>query len=300
MKSIHRRPAVQNLLFWLIVVVLGSLLIGCANTDPGDVEVEETRVAETGTNGGSESSRQTETAELNAERLVPEIRFVIPGANYDPIRFESGQLIANEWEKLGLRVNVEVFGDFTALAAHLGEAPHDDFNAFVSGYVSRPERLDPDVLLYRPFHCSGVETGVNYQGYCSEEFDSVVEAQRTEMDVEKRQQLVNETQAILARDVPAQALYHVTEVHAYNSRLFDNVTPMMGQGLWNFWSLLSTTPVGDVTTLRVGQAWDVDTLNPFAPTGGGNIETMRLIHDMLARVAPDGSAVPWAAESWEV
>jgi peptide/nickel transport system substrate-binding protein len=248
----------------------------------------------------AEPAEAEPAAELTADRLIPEIRFVVPGANYDPIRYESGVLAANAWEQLGLQVNLEAFGDFSALAAVLQEPPHDDYHAFISGYVSRPERLDPDVLLYRPFHCSGVETGINYQGYCSEEFDEAVEAQRVEMDPESRREIVHRVQEILADDVPAVALYHVTEVHGYNSRLFSDVTPMMGQGLWNFWSLLSTTPVADQRTLRVGQAWDVDTLNPFAPTGGGNIESMRLVHDMLARVAPDGSAVPWAAESWEI
>jgi peptide/nickel transport system substrate-binding protein len=318
MKRYRSRPTIASLLLPSLVMILGILLIGCTSPQPAEVEetpeaeveesseVEAEEAAETEEPSEAEAEEETEAgepeavADLTEDRLIPEIRFVIPGANYDPIRFESGQLIADEWEKLGLSVNVEAFGDFTALAAVLGEAPHDDFNAFISGYVSRPERLDPDVLLYRPFHCSGVETGVNYQGYCHPEYDEVVEAQRSEMDVEERRQLVYEAQEMLAQDVPAQALYHVEELHAYNSRLFDNVTPMMGQGLWNFWSLLSTTPIADVTTLRVGQAWDVDTLNPFAPTGGGNIETMRLIHDMLARVAPDGTAVPWAAESWEV
>ncbi len=325
-----RRPSFARPFLFIFILFLGLMLISCSAQAPAPVS--EVTDAETSADEGAEQGSDVEEPEAEDEappeevssdeetieetpdeetmeddsstftedRLVPDIRFVIPGANYDPIRFESGQLIANEWEKLGLNVNVEAIGDFSALAAILGEDPHDDFNAFISGYVSRPERLDPDVLLYRPFHCSGVETGVNYQGYCNPDYDAVVDAQRSEMDVDTRKDLVFEAQEILAEDVPAQALYHVNEIHAYNNRLFDNVTPMMGQGLWNFWSLLSTEPTADQTTLRVGQAWDIDTLNPFAPTGGGNIETMRLIHDMLARVAPDGSAVPWAAESWEV
>lgn len=233
------------------------------------------------------------------DRRVPPIDFVIPPSSYDPIRYESGLLLANEWEKLGLTVNV-IPMDFTALAQHLQNPPHDDYNAFISGYVSRPERLDPDVLLYRPFHCAGVESGVNYQGYCSEEYTAAVEGQRSTMDEEERRALVYETQEILARDLPAIALYHVNEIAAYNNQQFENFIPMMGQGLWNVWSLLSVTPVGDQRFVRSGQAWDIDSTNPFAATGGGNIETLRLVYDLLARVRPDGTPAPWAAESWEI
>lgn len=233
------------------------------------------------------------------DRRVPPIVFAIPNASYDPIRYESGLLLANEWEDLGLRVEVLPM-DFTALTQHLQNPPHDDYHAFISGYVSRPERLDPDVLLYRPFHCSGVETGVNYQGYCSPEYDAVVEAQREEMDLERRRELVYEAQEILARDLPAIALYHIREIVTYNSDLFENPTPMMGQGLWNFWNLLSITPKTDLTFVRIGQVWDIDSTNPFAATGGGNIETLRLVYDLLARVQPDGTVTPWAAESWNI
>lgn len=230
---------------------------------------------------------------------VPPISFAIPASSYDPIRYEAALLLAREWEALGLTVNLNVL-DFTALTQVLGSPPHDDYNAFVSGYVSRPERLDPDVLLYRPFSCEGVETGVNYQGYCSEEYESVVLEQRETMDPDARRELVYEAQEILARDLPAITLYHVREISAYNGALFENAVPMMGQGLWNVWNLLSITPKTDERILRTGQAADLDTANPFASTGGANIETLRLIYDMLARVRPDGSVEPWAAEGWEI
>lgn len=232
------------------------------------------------------------------DRLIPPIQLVIPVSSYDPIRYESGLLLAREWENLGLTVNVTAL-DFTALTQHLGSPPHDDYNAFISGYVSRAERLDPDVLLYRPFSCSTVESGVNYQGYCSEAYEEVVLAQRETMNIDARRELVFEAQEILAHDLPAIALYHVREVSAYNSDLFENVTPMMGQGLWNVWNLLSITPKTDQRILATGEAWDIDTTNPFAATGGGNIETLRLVYDLLARVRPDGTVAPWAAESWE-
>lgn len=231
---------------------------------------------------------------------VPKITFIIPVASYDPIRYESGMLLSREWQKLGLDVEV-VPMDFQALSARLQTEPFEDFNAFVSGYVSRPERLDPDVLLYRPFTCAGVATGVNYQGYCSEEYDKVMTEQRSTMDQAARLKLIYQAQQILAHDLPAIALYHVKEIVAYNSDLFENPTPMMGQGLFNIWDLTSITPKTDQKILAMGKVDDLDTLNPFAPvTSGANTDMLRLIYDLLARIKPDGSVEPWAAESWEI
>jgi peptide/nickel transport system substrate-binding protein len=236
-------------------------------------------------------------SELSADRLVPEITFVFSSATHDPIRHESGLLLTEEWEKLGLRVSTQPL-DFSAYVAILQSG--EGFNAFIAGYVSRGEYLDPDILLYRPFHSSGIDTGINYFGYNNPEYDALVEEQRTEMDIEARKQLVYEAQATLAEDLPMIALYHVKDIHAYNSRLFNNVTPMMGQGLWNFWNILSITPIAEERVLRQGQVLAFETANPFADSNEGNTETFRLVFDMLARIKTDGTPTPWAAESWNV
>jgi peptide/nickel transport system substrate-binding protein len=174
---------------------------------------------------------------------------------------------------------------------------HEGYHAWISGYVSRPERLDPDVLLYQPFH-SGSQN--NYSHYSNPEYDAVVDAQRSEMDIEARRELVYQAQDILAQDLPNIALYHVAEVHFYNNRLFQNPTPMVGQGLYNIWNLVDIEPLTDQRWMLMGEVESLDTPNPFAETTGANIEFLRLVYDLLTRIGPDGSPQPWAAESWEV
>ncbi len=34
-------------------------------------------------------------------RPIPEVTFVVPAATYDPVRFESGVLISDNWRRLG-------------------------------------------------------------------------------------------------------------------------------------------------------------------------------------------------------
>jgi peptide/nickel transport system substrate-binding protein len=236
-------------------------------------------------------------SELTSDRLVPEITFIFSSATHDPIRHEIGLLLTEEMEKLGMRVTAQPL-DYSAYVALLRTG--EGYNMFISGYVSRPEYLDPDILLYRSFHSGGIDTGTNYFGYSNPEYDALIDAQRTEMDIEIRHDLVARAQEILAEDVPFIAFYHVKDIHAYNSRLFDNVTPMMGQGLWNFWNVLSITPIGEQRHLIQGQVLNFETPNPFVDSNEGNTECFRLVYDLLARSNTEGIPTPWAAESWTV
>lgn len=229
---------------------------------------------------------------------IPELVFAFPGASYDPVRYESGILLSNIWRRLGLEVEV-VPMDFTALTRRISTPPWD-FHAFISGFVARPERLDPDVLLFRPFHSSqDVPGGTNFMGYRNQEYDKLVEAQRTEIDVQKRRELVFRLQEILARDVPTITLYHPIEVHAFNKEKFRGHVPTIGYGIFNFWTLVQATPLTGDGILKVGRVSDIESSNPFVEAGGANIEVMRLIYDTLARVGPTGKPVPWAAKSWK-
>lgn len=232
-------------------------------------------------------------------RMVPEVSLILPAPSYDPIRYEAGVMAAENWKQLGIRVRVEPM-DFTALTQRMESSPWN-WNAYISGYVSRPERLDPDVLLYRPFHSSGIlDGGPNTSGYKNPEYDKAVEAQRCEMDQAKRKQLVFKCQEILTRDLPAITLYHVHEVQAYNKNKFTGLVPMTGYGYWNVWSVLAATPISSDKIIKVGRTADIDSTNPLVTGGGAGIELMRLMYDTLTRVGVDGAPKPWAAESWEV
>lgn len=232
-------------------------------------------------------------AALTPDRLVPEIIFTFSTAEHDPVRNEIGLMLTSEWQKLGLRVNAQPM-DYGAYIKVLQSG--QGYNAFTNGYDGRPERLDPDVLLYRVFYSKGD----NYQGYNNPAYDAVVDAQRAEMNVDKRKELVFQAQEILANDLPAIALYSDWDVDVYNSDLFDNVQTFMGAGVYNYWTLLTVTPKTDQKYLRIGHNELPDNLNPFFNTNGGATETMREIYDMLARVGTDGLPKPCAAESWKV
>ncbi len=287
-----------------LIMVFALLLAACApaateapvETDAAVEEPAEPAAPEEPEEVGEPEEEVVEVevvAEVCSAGVIPPIDFIFSSASHDPIRNESGLLLTDEWESLGLTVITGPM-DYSAYTAILDTG--EGFNAYIAGYVSRPERLDPDVLLVRPFHSKGV----NYSGYFSDEFDAIADAQRQEMDMDTRKELVFEAQEKLAEDAPAIALYHVSEIHAYNKDLWDNTVPMLGQGLWNFWNVTSMSPTTDETELKMGYVNELDTLNPYSDTDGSAVDPMRLVYDMLARVGPDGVPAPWAAESWEI
>ncbi len=62
-----------------------------------------------------------------------------------------------------------------------------------------PSRIDPGATLYSSFHS---KSGGNFTGYDNPVMDALLEAQRTETDQEKREQILCEIVTLINRDVP--------------------------------------------------------------------------------------------------
>jgi peptide/nickel transport system substrate-binding protein len=236
--------------------------------------------------------------EPGKERLVPEIRFVIPSAAYDTARFESGMLIAKNWEKLGAKVKVITIPDWAAFAKLVDHPWEND--AFIAAYIGNPGRIDPDELLTRPFHSSFIQKGgSNFAGYNNPEYDKVVDASKVELDPEKRKKLVFRAQEILARDIPHITLFHKKGVNVYNNKRWKDVVPSLVGGLFNVWNILKATPLTDDATMKICNQGIERFGGPmYAPSYTSVLEIQNLIYDSLTKVSPDGQAVPWAAEKW--
>src|SRR5574341_872065 len=159
-----------------------------------------------------------------------QVKVTLPTASttFDVQRWEATLVVANAWKSLGMNVEVIPFQDFPSLVARVGGSPND-FDAFVSSFAARPERLDPDALLYVPLHSSGIfNNGPNLFAYSSAEYDRLATAQRRELNVKKRQELVWKAQEILARDAPFITLYYQLGTYPYNTRRFSGMVPMVG------------------------------------------------------------------------
>lgn len=216
-----------------------------------------------------------------------------------PQEFQSVQLIAQEWRKLGLDVNVRVMP--WEQMSDVVWYQRDKWDVTAWQMVGRPERSDPDEIVFNLFHSSTAEKGYNFIGYTNPEYDAVVEAQRVEIDEADRKELIHKAQEILARDQPNMMLVHPKQTFAFDKTVWDpaSVVNQSGIGIRNTWTFLSLAPLGDQKDIILNSADNVQAINPLYISGGVDSWVFELIYDRLARVGPDGLPKPWAAESYD-
>jgi peptide/nickel transport system substrate-binding protein len=164
--------------------------------------------------------------------------------------------------------------------------------------VGRPERSDPDELLYALFHSSLAENGYDFVGYKNPDYDRLAEAQRAELDRTKREALVKDAQMMIARDQPYVYLVHPRRSMAFNSDVWDasTIQEEAGIGIRNVWTFMSATPLGAQKDMILNAPQTTATINPVRMDPIGSWIT-DLIWDHLMRVDIHGDPVPWAAES---
>jgi peptide/nickel transport system substrate-binding protein len=216
-----------------------------------------------------------------------------------PAEFQFTQLIAQEWRKLGLDVNVEVMPWEQMIQAIWFS--RDEWDTTAWQMVGRPERSDPDEIVYNLFHSTTAAQGFNFIGYNNPAYDALVEQQRVALDPNERRDIVRAAQALLAEDQPNMMLAHPQSTYAYNNAVWDpaSVVDQSGIGIRNTWSYLEMEPLGDVMDIILNSSDNVTAINPLYISGGTDSWITELVYDRLMRIGPDGLPRPWAAESYE-
>jgi peptide/nickel transport system substrate-binding protein len=233
-----------------------------------------------------------QTKDLPKERLVPEITFINASPAYDPKKFEAANLITKNWEQLGLKVNMVTL-DFTPLYDRIQKKT--DWDAFVCGWAARAERIDPDAFLYMLFKTGEI---TNMMRYSHPEVDKLLEAQRQEVDINKRKDMILTIQETVGREVPSITLFHLYTNQFYNSQRFSNCVPTV-EGLVNVWAMKQMKPISGDGFLKIAHIADIDTINPLAAKHWEKESPLPMIYDRLAILDNTGKPVPSVAESWK-
>lgn len=213
--------------------------------------------------------------------------------------YQSTELFVDEIRKLGLDVEIKPLP-----WAQLDEIiwyERDKWDATAWYFTSRPERSDPDELLYNCFHSSTAESGYNFFGYKNTELDKLLEAQRSETDIEKRRALVYEIQEKIAEDQPIVFMIAFQDIYVYNKEVWDpkTIVDQKGLGIRNFWTYINATPLTEQKDMILNYNEDVRAINPLYISGVADSWITELIWDRLMRVGPDGLPKPWAAKHVE-
>src|SRR5699024_8668590 len=106
--------------------------------------------------------------------------------------------------------------DFNVLVDRLYGDSMDSVDLWTLSWSGRAERVDPDIFIYSLFHSDNIKPGSNnLHGFVDDEFDKLAEAQRVEVDPDKRRDIVFEAQEVLADGIPLITLYVEELAHAY-------------------------------------------------------------------------------------
>ena len=154
------------------------------------------------------------TKGLPQERQVRELEMYVTTADYDPIRYEFGRMIADEWKKLGFNVKVTPIAWNRMSDVALKQK---DYDAFTLSWAGRAERIDPDHFVYGTLHSSQSGIGAyNVAGYNNPEYDKLADAQRRESDPEKRKEIVAKAQEMYLEDLPYAPVVHRNQLMVFH------------------------------------------------------------------------------------
>ncbi len=257
---------------------------------------------------GSLAASASATALLNgatpaqaqqANERIRKIVIISDPQSASPQAFQAAQLTAQAWRQLGLEVEVRPLPRQQQTQVVWYERERWDITMW--RMVGRPERSDPDELIYNLFHSSTARAGFNFVGYNNPEYDRIAEQQRQATNQQQRQQLVQQAQAMINRDQPYAFLVHPFNIGAFNKNIWDPATivTQSGVGIRNFWTFIGANPLTAQKTMVLNARFTVIAVHPLYVSGATDSWITDLIWDRLARVGPDGLPRPWAAEKIE-
>jgi len=212
---------------------------------------------------------------------------------------EALRLMTDAWGKLGLKVNP------TVQPAHIvvPRAYDREYEHVVYCFwSSAPERLDAAFWLSEFYHSRNAEKGKrNWGQYINPKADQLIDEQESELDTEKRRDLIWKIQAEVAKDHPIWYVIHDQIFTVYNSKNWKGVVNMLGcppNRADAPWTLINMEPKGQSKIFRLGFTIDLTGQNPFTQANASSQGLIRLVYDRFVQIAPDLKPVPWAAESW--
>jgi peptide/nickel transport system substrate-binding protein len=215
----------------------------------------------------------------------------------NPQDFQAAELIAQAWRQLGLDVEVE--GMPRPQQSDAVWYNRDTWDLTMWQMAGRPERSDPDELIYNLFHSSTTEKGYNFVGYVNPEYDRIAELQRTTANREERKVMIDQLQDIVNADQVYAFLVHPLQNFAFDKTVWDAGTTVVqpGLGIKNFWTFSGIAPKGDQKDMILNSSDELNAINPFYISGATDSWITELIWDRMMRIGPTGLAEPWAAKS---
>lgn len=219
-----------------------------------------------------------------------------------PDHVELWRQLTQAWQNLGIQLDIRQGTLDTWIADVVGA--HRTPHLTSMSWGGAPDRLDPDYFLCEFFLSKRqVKGGLNYGGYHSDAFDKLAEAQRAEMDQRKREKLVRDAQAVLAKDNPTLVMFYRDIIHAYNKTTFTGMTPIFGNGIGAPYMPMALMNIDGLTprkVIKIATMYDISSLNPFFTPEVYNSGIMHLMYGTLVTRDAKTNVMPWVLQSWNI
>ena len=239
------------------------------------------------------------SASAEMGEIVPEVNFLTwPAAKYSHYS-ESSNYVAEQWEKLGLKVNMNPEA-FPNPMLSLWFKEHK-FDAVLSSLSGNPLRLEPDFFTNAQFNSGNAAPGNwNVGEYSNPKVDELGEKQLGIYDPEERRKVIYALQEELYNDPPEAIIAYAISTHAINS---DNME-IVGfepspEGIRSNTNIMRMKSKHD-GPVRIGWTVDYTTLNPLVASTNEDLSNLALVYDKLVVLAPDGSPQMWLADGINV
>lgn len=215
----------------------------------------------------------------------------------NPQQYQAAELIAQVWGELGLDVTVS--GLPQNQLSDIVWYNRNTWDVTMWQMVGRPERSDPDEFVVNLFHSTNAEAGFNFVGYDNPDYDAIATSQRLVTDRDARRELIIQAQEQISADQPYAFLVYPVKSFAFDKTVFDAATMVNqpGLGIKNFLSFVQVEPISAQRDLIMNVSNELNALNPYYISGGGDSWMTECIWDRIMRIGADGLPEPWAAES---
>jgi len=236
------------------------------------------------------------SGDIPQQRQIRTLEIVCKPQGLGLAEYRATELYAAELRKLGLDVKIHTM----PYAAEIDHIYRDrtKWDLVTWWFGAKPSRSDPDALLYPCFHSSTVKAGFNFWGYINPRMDKILEEQRAEIDLKRRQKLIWKIEEMVADDVPIIPYAHRAQSFVFNKEIWDSdsIVDQAGMGLRNYWTMINATPLTKMRTMILNYGDAIRHINPLSVGGMADMWVSELIFDRLVRIGADGLPKPSAAK----
>lgn len=187
---------------------------------PFDIEKAKALLAEAGWKDSDGDGVLDKT--LEGQKTNFEITYSYNAGN--PLRETVGLLIQQTFKQAGITLNIKALD----WSLYLDELKKHNCQLFYQGWVSSP-RPDEQKQI---FHTSSSSGGSNYMSFGNAQTDDLIEKIRTEMDINKRNELYKQWQVIAHDEVPYIFLYVQNFRNCIHKRFENTKAGPVYPGVW--------------------------------------------------------------------